>query len=268
MLSIVHATRHPSRPSLLPRETIQDIKPRTPFKTSKISRPQASKPRVSPTRCQALPDWFTKIINYRSWARRAARTWKFKEYDADVERKIKNKNKKDNSKSMEEHHEIIDQLQKQVDEMRAIEMEKEEKIRRQMREKNSSSIPPPSIFNSPLLPLPLPLTGEELVDKIVLRFGVRYDLTFARRDLFGISIVSLNIMWQYLEQRSFPMSEDQYVNKMEEVALTLNTFGPVEVERVRQYFEKGKRIKHPRVGSPLSIRLYIDEENMNRTFGG
>lgn len=45
-------------------------------------------------------------------------------------------------------------------------------------------------------------------------------VAFARRDLpLGKKLVVLNVMWHHLEQRSFPMSEAEYDEKLDMVAL-------------------------------------------------
>ena len=50
----------------------------------------------------------------------------------------------------------------------------------------------------------------------------QYDLAFVRRDLpLGGTLVCLNVMWVHLEQRSFPMTEAEYDEKMDLVAYYL-----------------------------------------------
>ena len=66
------------------------------------------------------------------------------------------------------------------------------------------------------------LTGPLLRDLVYGKWGKAYDLSFVRRDLpLGKTLICLNVMWTHLEQRSFPMSEEEYDEKLELMALYL-----------------------------------------------
>lgn len=57
-------------------------------------------------------------------------------------------------------------------------------------------------------------------------------MSLVRRDIPGKTFVCLNVMWSYLEQRSFKMTADQYLEKMDSIAYLLNAVGQVGREPV------------------------------------
>lgn len=76
------------------------------------------------------------------------------------------------------------------------------------------------------------LTATELRELLYKKYGKSCDLSFVRRDLPGKAIVSLNVMWLHLEQRSFPLTEAAYMEKLEGVGLMLDLLK--STGRVRQ----------------------------------
>ena len=50
------------------------------------------------------------------------------------------------------------------------------------------------------------------------KYGKTYDLSIVRRDIAGATIIALNIMWTHLDQRSFPMTETQFMDKLDTIA--------------------------------------------------
>ena len=47
------------------------------------------------------------------------------------------------------------------------------------------------------------------------------DLSIVRRHIPGKMLVALNVMWTHLEQQSFPMSEEEYMDKLDTIAYYL-----------------------------------------------
>ncbi len=58
------------------------------------------------------------------------------------------------------------------------------------------------------------LSGEEMRQLSLAKYGKTYDVSLVRRDGFGKSFVALNVTWQHLEQRSFRLTEEQYMEKI------------------------------------------------------
>lgn len=67
--------------------------------------------------------------------------------------------------------------------------------------------------------------AEELVALVQKKYKNKYDMTIARRDFAGKTFVSLNIMWVHMDQRSFPMSEEEYMDKCDGICMLLNVWG-------------------------------------------
>ncbi|PRW56061.1 photosystem I reaction center subunit III [Chlorella sorokiniana] len=107
------------------------------------------------------------------------------------------------------------------------------------------------------------LTGPLLRELLLNKWGKAYDLSFVRRDLpLGKTLICLNVMWTHLEQRSFPMTEEDYDEKLELVALYLNSWG--QAERVESFLRQPARPRKgmpskPIVGTAISIQLDLDD---------
>lgn len=66
------------------------------------------------------------------------------------------------------------------------------------------------------------VTGQQLRDLVLQKYGKTYDLSIARREILGKRLVALNVMWTHLEQQSFPMTEAQFMDKMDGIAFYLS----------------------------------------------
>lgn len=114
------------------------------------------------------------------------------------------------------------------------------------------------------------LTGPLLRELIFNKWGKTYDLSFVRRDLpLGKTLICLNVMWTHLEQRSFPMTEEDYDEKLELVALYLNSWG--QAERVQSFLRQPARPRKgmpskPIVGTAISIQLDLDDAVIEEFF--
>lgn len=60
--------------------------------------------------------------------------------------------------------------------------------------------------------------GQVLRDLVFAKYGKQYDLSIVRRQIAGVTIVALNVMWTHLDQRSFPMSEPEFMEKLDTIA--------------------------------------------------
>ena len=91
------------------------------------------------------------------------------------------------------------------------------------------------------------MTGQDLHDLIVEKWGYSYDIQLRNlpRKVF------FQVMWRYLEQASFPMSEADYMAHLEEVASYLNAWGAAE--QVQSFV--GQTNERPRLGKAVSMPL-------------
>ena len=66
-----------------------------------------------------------------------------------------------------------------------------------------------------------PMTGTELRELIFRKWGRSYDVRLQRRG----TRVYMHVMWKYLEQRSFPLSSEEYQQQLDAVAEYLQVCG-------------------------------------------
>jgi len=98
-----------------------------------------------------------------------------------------------------------------------------------------------------LQPLAMPLTAAELLSILRERWGASYDLQLHRR----AGRLYLQVMWAYLEQQSFPLSEADYLERLEQLVEQLNGIG--QAEEVRNWLQTTR--DKPRLGKALSFPL-------------
>ena len=76
------------------------------------------------------------------------------------------------------------------------------------------------------------MTGDELRNMVLKRYGKLYDARICqRRDRFNKLQVYLQIMWKFLGQKSFPLSEAEYIEQTDAVAEVLTEWGVGDVIR-------------------------------------
>lgn len=97
------------------------------------------------------------------------------------------------------------------------------------------------------------MTGPELHELIVSKWGYSFDVQFRRLQ----NQIFLQVMWRYLEQASFPLSEEEYFVHLNEVAMYLAGWG--QTERVRQIIAETR--DRPRLGKAVSIPLDLGERS-------
>ena len=91
------------------------------------------------------------------------------------------------------------------------------------------------------------MTGQDLHAMILDKWGYSYDIQLRRLP----KKIFFQVMWRYLEQASFPMSEADYLAHFDEVATYLNEWGvaPQVQSFIQQTNEK------PRLGKAVSMPL-------------
>ena len=96
-----------------------------------------------------------------------------------------------------------------------------------------------------------PLTVEEVICCLRSRWQVTYDLQLVVR---GKSLY-LQMMWAYLEQKSFPLEEDAFLDHLSRVLDVVNRLGNSEL--VRQWLATTP--KRPRIGFAISLSINAKE---------
>lgn len=95
------------------------------------------------------------------------------------------------------------------------------------------------------------MTGTELRELIQQKWGYSFDIQL--RKVRGKILVQ--VMWRYLEQASFPLSEAQYIEHLEAVANYLNGWGGAE--QVKSFITETRQ--KPRLGKAVTITLDLGE---------
>ncbi|MEG3439054.1 DUF3067 family protein [Pannus brasiliensis CCIBt3594] len=95
------------------------------------------------------------------------------------------------------------------------------------------------------------MTGEELHQLLLTKWGRSYDIQLRRiKDK-----IHVQIMWKYLEQASFPLSEQEYREHLQAIAGYLNEWGGVAQF---QSFIRGTRDR-PRLGKAVSVPIDLGD---------
>ncbi|EKQ66644.1 Protein of unknown function (DUF3067) [Leptolyngbyaceae cyanobacterium JSC-12] len=95
------------------------------------------------------------------------------------------------------------------------------------------------------------MTGQELRQLLISKWGRSYDIQLRRTQ----GKIFVLIMWKYLEQVSFPMTEEEYLEHLSAVGSYLQAWGGVE--QVQAYIQQTK--ERPRLGKAVSIPLELGE---------
>lgn len=75
------------------------------------------------------------------------------------------------------------------------------------------------------------LGGRELLEIIIKKWGVAYDVQLRKSKPFGEGSenVYVNIMWRYFGQKSFPMNEREYMEHLEAIGRYITAVDRVPV---------------------------------------
>lgn len=95
------------------------------------------------------------------------------------------------------------------------------------------------------------MTGKDLRQLLLNKWGRSYDVQLRRTG----GKVFLQVMWKYLEQASFPLSEAEYQAHLDNVASYLHEFGGVG--QVQTFIAQTR--DRPRLGKAVSIPLDLGE---------
>ena len=97
-----------------------------------------------------------------------------------------------------------------------------------------------------------PLLVDEVIHYLIHRWGKKYDFILFRRGKF----VYFQMMWGFLGQESFPLSEVEYKKSIADKIEILNRGG--YSEEVREWLKKVNA--RPRLGRAVSLQLNINEK--------
>lgn len=95
------------------------------------------------------------------------------------------------------------------------------------------------------------MTGQELRQLLLNKWGYSFDIQLRRTQ----GKIFVLVMWRYLEQVSFPMSETEYLEHLNAIASYLEAWGTVG--QVTEFIEKTR--ERPRLGKAVSIPLELGD---------
>lgn len=95
------------------------------------------------------------------------------------------------------------------------------------------------------------MTGQELRRMLINKWGYSYDVQLRRAQ----GKVFLQIMWKYVEQASFPLSEAEYQEHLDNITNYLNALGGAT--QVETFIQETK--ERPRLGKAVSIALDLGD---------
>jgi hypothetical protein len=95
------------------------------------------------------------------------------------------------------------------------------------------------------------MTGQDLRQLLLNKWGRSYDIQIRRTQ----GKIFVQIMWKYLEQASFPLSEAEYVDHLNTVANYLHAWGGAA--QVQQHIQETR--ERPRLGKAVSIPIELGE---------
>ena len=109
------------------------------------------------------------------------------------------------------------------------------------------------------------MDGEELRKLVLNKWGKMYDTRIhQRRDQFNKLGLYLQIMWKFVGQKSFPMTEAQYTEQLDAVAELLTEWGAQDTVRAAipasTKFPKMDTTGANAVMIPLNVDLDEEEE--------
>ncbi len=97
------------------------------------------------------------------------------------------------------------------------------------------------------------MTGTELRQLLLEKWGRSYDVQLRRTQ----GKIFVQVMWKYLEQASFPLSEAEYQEHLDSVASYLDNLGGST--QVQKYIKQTR--ERPRLGKAVSIPLDLGERS-------
>ena len=95
------------------------------------------------------------------------------------------------------------------------------------------------------------MTGQDLRQLLFDKWGHSYDIQLRRIK----DTIFLQVMWKYLEQASFPLSETEYIEHLNAIANYLNAWHCTS--QVIDFITKTR--ERPRLGKAISIPLDLGE---------
>lgn len=102
------------------------------------------------------------------------------------------------------------------------------------------------------------LGGRELLDLIIRKWGVAYDLQLRKSTPFGEGSANIyvNVMWRYFGQKSFPMDEREYLEHLEAIGRYITKID--KVAEFKDVVSASRKRPNAYFGYAVPIPLNVD----------
>mmetsp|Transcript_6989 Transcript_6989/g.11663 ORF Transcript_6989/g.11663 Transcript_6989/m.11663 type:complete len:186 (+) Transcript_6989:43-600(+) len=115
-------------------------------------------------------------------------------------------------------------------------------------------------------PTPGKLGGRELLEMIIKKWGVAYDIQLRKNKPFGDGSENLyiNVMWRYFGQKSFPMNEREYLEHLEAIGRYITAVD--KVEEFKDSLAESRKRPNAYFGYAVGIPLNVDPSTADKFF--
>ena len=110
------------------------------------------------------------------------------------------------------------------------------------------------------------LGGRELLDLIIRKWGVAYDLQLRKSTPFGEGSANIyvNVMWRYFGQKSFPMDEREYLEHLEAIGRYITKID--KVAEFKDVVSASRKRPNAYFGYAVPIPLNVDPSTADEFF--
>lgn len=110
------------------------------------------------------------------------------------------------------------------------------------------------------------LGGRELLNLIIKKWGVAYDIQLRKTKPFGNGSenIYVNVMWRYFGQQSFPMNEREYLEHLEAIGRYVTSLNMVT--EFKSKISESKKRPNAYFGYAVPIPLNVDPKTADRFF--
>eukprot|EP00904_Undaria_pinnatifida_P012697 jgi/Undpi1/8558/HiC_scaffold_25.g11023.m1 len=103
-------------------------------------------------------------------------------------------------------------------------------------------------------------TGYDMYDLIVDKFDVPYDVQINKTVFAGKPVLCLNVMWKYLGQSSFHLSEQEYLEHLQALAELLQEWD--RVDHFKRAVADTKKRPNPYFGYAVALPLDLAPDTL------
>ncbi|MBW4539997.1 MAG: DUF3067 family protein [Myxacorys chilensis ATA2-1-KO14] len=95
------------------------------------------------------------------------------------------------------------------------------------------------------------MTGQDLRQLLINKWGFSYDIQVRR----AMGKLFVQVMWRYQEQRSFPLTESEYLEHLDQVTSYLAAWNAIA--QVQTFIETTR--EKPRLGKAVNIPIDLGD---------